>query len=162
MNNKVAVLFVCMGNICRSPTAQGVMEKLLAHEGVADRVLVDSAGTHDYHIGKPPDERAQAVARKRGIDISRQRARQADRDDFEQFDYVLAMDRDNLELLRAICPRGSEERLRLFLEFAPQLERTDVPDPYWGAPDGFERVLDMIEAAADGLLADIRQRHFNN
>ncbi|KAF0193166.1 MAG: protein-tyrosine-phosphatase [Gammaproteobacteria bacterium] len=138
------------------------MEKLLAHEGVADRVMVDSAGTHDYHIGKPPDARAQAVARKRGMDISRQRARQADRDDFEQFDYVLAMDRDNLELLRAICPRGSEGRLRLFLEFAPQLERTDVPDPYWGGPDGFERVLDMIEAAAGGLLADIRQRHLNN
>lgn len=159
MDNKVAVLFVCMGNICRSPTAQGVMEARLLREGLADRVVVDSAGTHDYHIGKPPDERAQAVARKRGIEIGRQRARQAERDDFEQFDYVLAMDRDNLELLRAICPRGKEARLELFLAYAPHLERQDVPDPYWGGPDGFERVLDMIEAAADGLIAAIRQRH---
>lgn len=162
MNRKISVLFVCMGNICRSPTAQGVMEQLLRREALADRVFVDSAGTHEYHIGKAPDARAQAVTRKRGIDISRQRARQAEAEDFEQFDYVLAMDRDNLALLQAICPPGREDRLRLFLEFAPQLGRLDVPDPYWGGPEGFERVLDMIEAAADGLLTDIRQRHLHD
>jgi protein-tyrosine phosphatase len=95
------------------------------------------------------------------MQIGGQRARQAEREDFEQFDYVLAMDRDNLELLRSICPRGKEDRLQAFLSYAPQLERLDVPDPYWGGPDGFERVLDMIEAAADGLLADIRRRHLD-
>lgn len=155
----VGILMVCMGNICRSPTAQGVMEDLLRRERLADRVRVDSAGTHDYHVGRPPDARAQAVTRKRGIDISAQRARQAECDDFHEFDYVLAMDRDNLAMLRAICPKGQEGKLRLFLEFAPHLERVDVPDPYWGGPEGFERVMDMIEAAAEGLLADIRRRY---
>ena len=154
----IRVLFVCMGNICRSPTAHGVFEGLVAREGLSHLIEVDSAGTHGYHVGDPPDPRAQETALRRGFDLSRQRARKAHVGDFERFDYVLAMDRDNYEILIAICPRGQEGKLRLFLEFAPELGRSEVPDPYYGGPQGFEQVFDFVEAAASGLLAEIRGR----
>lgn len=156
MSQRVRVLFVCLGNICRSPTAEGVFRKLVAEEGLVEHIEIDSAGTHAYHIGKPPDQRAQAAAESRGVDLSRLRGRQALREDMERFDYVLAMDRENHEHLLAICPDGLEEKIRLFLEFAPHRPEREVPDPYYGGPAGFDRVLDMIEEAARGLLEDIR------
>ena len=158
-NSNVSVLFVCMGNICRSPTAQGVFARLVEEYRLSDVIEIDSAGTHAYHIGERPDERASAAALKRGIDLSSQQARRVSPDDFERFDYVLAMDRGNYEILEANCPSGFESRLRLFLDFAPDLEAREVPDPYYGGRSGFERVLDLIEQASEGLLADIRQQH---
>jgi len=155
----ISVLFVCMGNICRSPTAQGVFERLVEQHKLADVIEIDSAGTHAYHIGDRPDERASAAALQRGIDLSSQQARRVSPDDFDRFDYVLAMDRDNYEILAASCPSELRSRLRLFLEFAPDLLTREVPDPYYGGPSGFERVLDLIEEASEGLLADIRQQH---
>lgn len=157
--SKVRVLFVCMGNICRSPTAQGVFRRLLEQEGLSDLVEVDSAGTHAYHVGEPPDPRAQEAAARRGIDLSGQRARQALAEDFERFDYLLVMDQDNYHALSALCPPGHEKKLGLFMDFAPDWRTREVPDPYYGGANGFERVLDMVEDAARGLLADIRNRH---
>jgi protein-tyrosine phosphatase len=161
LNNQrnISVLFVCMGNICRSPTAQGVFARLVEEQRLADMIAIDSAGTHAYHIGERPDERASAAALNRGIDLSTQQARRVSPDDFERFDYVLAMDNDNYGILEASCPSGFESRLHLFLEFAPDLETREVPDPYYGGGSGFERVLDMIEQASAGLLAEIRQQH---
>jgi protein-tyrosine phosphatase len=161
LSNKmnVSVLFVCMGNICRSPTAQGVFERLVEEHKLSKAIEIDSAGTHAYHIGERPDERASAAALQRGIDLSSQQARRFSAEDFDRFDYVLAMDRDNYDILAASCPGGLESRVRLFLEFAPELETREVPDPYYGGPTGFERVLDLIEEASEGLLADIRQQH---
>lgn len=153
------MLFVCMGNICRSPTAQGVFEALVRREGLEQRILIDSAGTHAYHVGEPPDPRAQQAAQRRGVDLSVQRARKVRAEDFFDFDYVLAMDRDNYEALRDLCHPDQEDRLRLFLEFAPHLGERDVPDPYYGGAQGFERVLDLIEAASAGLLAEMRTRY---
>ena len=155
----VSVLFVCMGNICRSPMAHGYFEHLVRQAGLEQQIQVDSAGTHAYHVGNPPDTRALQTAQRRGIDLSAQRARKALREDFHTFDYVLAMDRDNHALLAELCPEGQEHKLRLFLEFAPQLGEREVPDPYYGGAEGFERVFDMVEAAAQGLLAEIRSRH---
>jgi len=155
----VNVLFVCMGNICRSPTAQGVFERLLAEANLSELVGTDSAGTHAYHVGEPPDKRATAAAARRGVDLTRQRARRVAPEDFEGFDYVLVMDRSNYDDLLALSPPEHAAKLRLFLEFAPGLGIDEVPDPYYGGVTGFERVLDLIEEAADGLLADIRQQH---
>ncbi|SCZ67786.1 low molecular weight protein-tyrosine-phosphatase [Thiohalomonas denitrificans] len=155
----VKVLFVCMGNICRSPVAHGLFQHLLEQEGLAEQVHVDSAGTHAYHIGEQPDPRSQDTARRRGIDISTQRARKVCAEDFDEFDYVLAMDRGNYQMLADICPAGSEEKLSMFLSFDTDLQEIEVPDPYYGGPGGFERVFDLVEAAARGLLADIRKRH---
>jgi protein-tyrosine phosphatase len=152
------VLFVCLGNICRSPTAEGVFRRLVASEGLEHAVEIDSAGTHAYHIGEPPDARAQEAARRRGVDLSGLRGRQALASDIEQFDYVLAMDRENLQHLQAIAAREHLHKVRLFMEFAKVYGEREVPDPYFGGHGGFERVLDMIEDAAAGLLADIRQR----
>jgi protein-tyrosine phosphatase len=159
MKEKVKVLFVCMGNICRSPTAHGVFRQLVREAGLEDRIKVDSAGTHAYHVGNPPDPRAQAAARRRGVELDDLRARQARPQDFLEYDYVLAMDQDNYQGLSAICPRGQERRIGLFLDYAPQLRVREVPDPYYGGPQGFERVFDLVEAAARGLLEDIRRRH---
>jgi len=156
--SNISVLFVCMGNICRSPTAQGVFERLVKEAGLEARIEIDSAGTHAYHVGEPPDRRATQVAAVRGIDLSSQRARRVHEDDFESFDYVLAMDRDNLEDLRAICPPHVRERICLLLDFAEVDQSNDVPDPYYGGEQGFERVLDLVEDGARGLLVDIRQR----
>jgi protein-tyrosine phosphatase len=155
----VNVLFVCMGNICRSPTAQGVFERLLAEANLSELVGTDSAGTHAYHVGEPPDKRATEAAARRGVDLTRQRARRVAPEDFEGFDYVLVMDRSNYDDLLALSPPEHAAKLRLFLEFAPGLGIDEVPDPYYGGVTGFERVLDLIEEAADGLLADIRQQH---
>ena len=154
----VRVLFVCLGNICRSPTAEGVFRKRVTEAGLAGRIEIDSAGTHAYHVGAPPDARAQQAARQRGIDLSGLRGRQATVRDIEQFDYVLAMDRENHENLLDICPDGFEHKVRLFMEFAPTRSEKEVPDPYFGGPAGVDRVLDMIEDAAAGLLGDIRKR----
>lgn len=151
------VLFVCLGNICRSPTAEGVFRKIVTEEGLAEHIEIDSAGTHAYHVGEPPDRRAQTAAMRRGVDISGLRGRQATAIDIERFDYVLAMDRENYENLLAICPEGHEYKVRLFMEFAPH-RPPDVPDPYFGGVSGFDRVLDLIEEAAAGLLEDIRRR----
>lgn len=162
MNDPVRVLFVCMGNICRSPTAEGVFRKLVSDQALADRIETDSAGTHAYHVGEPPDRRAQATAQGRGIDLSDLRARRVRREDFVAFDYVLAMDRDNHTILADLCPPDAEHKLRLFLEFAPHLDYREVPDPYYGGPRGFEDVFDMVEEASRGLLADIRRHHLKD
>lgn len=154
----IKVLFVCLGNICRSPTAEGVFRRLVAQHGLQGEIEIDSAGTHAYHIGKPPDSRAQQAARRRGIDISGLRGRRATVEDILRFDYVLAMDRENLENLLDICPSGQEHKIQLFLEYAPQRAEREVPDPYFGGDSGFDRVLDMIEEASRGLLAQIRER----
>ncbi|MBK8455161.1 MAG: low molecular weight protein-tyrosine-phosphatase [Thiofilum sp.] len=156
---KIKVLMVCMGNICRSPTAQGVLEAKLVQRGWQHYVFVDSAGTHAYHTGSPPDKRSQQAALRRGIDLSEQRARLVNELDFAEFDYVLAMDMHNLQYLQRTIPAMYKAKLRLLLSFAPQLpEFAEVPDPYYGGENGFERVLDLIEEATEGLLADIEQR----
>ncbi|HID46653.1 MAG TPA: low molecular weight phosphotyrosine protein phosphatase [Chromatiaceae bacterium] len=155
----VSVLFVCMGNICRSPTAHGVFRKLVQDEGLDQLIEIDSAGTHAYHVDSPPDRRAQATAVSRNLDLSDLRGRQVEAGDFHRFDYVLAMDNENLENLRQICPAGTEEKISLFMDFAPDYGMPEVPDPYYGGDRGFEQVFDMIEEACSGLLADIRQHH---
>jgi len=155
----VKVLFVCMGNICRSPTAHGVFSRLVKEHGLSNEIMIDSAGTHAYHVGSPPDKRAQMAAAKRQVDLSELTARQVVHADFEQFDYVLAMDRDNLDILTALCPGGMNGKLRLFMDFAPGISVQEVPDPYYGGSKGFERVLDMVESAANGLLTHIREQH---
>jgi protein-tyrosine phosphatase len=155
----VRVLFVCLGNICRSPLAQGVFEEVLRREGLEGEVLVDSAGTGAYFPGAPPDERAQQSAKARGIDISAQRARRISREDCETFDYVLTMDEENYSKVAALC-RGSAV-VRPFMDFAPSRPERAVPDPYYGGPNGFELAMDLSEAASEGLLEDIRERHLN-
>ena len=148
-----------MGNICRSPTAHGVFEMLVEREGLGDCIEIDSAGTHTYYVGKPPDQRSQNTAQSRGLDISHQRARKAVSDDFVQYDYVLAMDQDNYHELCAICPEGMENKLELLMDYAPELRMREVPDPYCGGSQGFEKVFDMVEMAAKGLLEEIRERY---
>lgn len=152
----VRVLFVCTGNICRSPTAEGVFRAAVTASGLDDRIEADSAATHSYHIGEPPDPRSTDAARARNVDISDQRARKVRGDDFASFDLILAMDRGHLKLLQRAAPSNMSARLEMFLDFAPGLGIRDVPDPYYGAGDGFEEVLDLVEAASDGLLAHIR------
>ncbi len=144
---------VCTGNICRSPTAEGVFRVLAEQAGLA--VEVDSAGTHDYHVGSSPDQRASAHALRRGYDLSGLRARQVAQADFETFDLVLAMDRGHLRLMEGLCPAEHRHKLRLFLEFAGQ-PGADVPDPYYGGAERFEQVLDMVEAASRGLVHHVR------
>lgn len=155
----VRVLFVCLGNICRSPLAQGVFEGVLRREGLEDEVYVDSAGTGAWHIGSPPDERALSAASLRGVDISSQRARRIAPEDCQNFDYVLTMDEENYRAVASLC-QGSAV-VRPFLDFATDSPETAVPDPYYGGPDGFERVLDLVEEASEGLLEDIRERHLS-
>ncbi len=157
----VNVLLVCMGNICRSPIAQGVFEDLLRREGLENEVFVDSAGTGAWHIGHPPDARGLESASKRGVDLSKQRARRVTLEDCQEFDYVIPMDRDNYESVSALCTQ-SEAEVRLFLDYAPGLSEEEVPDPYYGGPDGFEHVLDLVEEAARGLLDDVRRRHLES
>ena len=151
------VLFVCFGNICRSPTAEGVFRHLLAQEAPELRVEIDSAGTAGYHIGHPPDLRSRRAAHARGIDLSGLRARQVAAEDFLRFDLILAMDRDNLEELEAMRPAESRARVQLFLEYAPELARTEVPDPYYGDARGFEEVLNLSAAASRGLIAALQK-----
>ena len=151
----VKVLFVCMGNICRSPTAEGVFRHMVERDSMDNDISIDSAGTHAYHIGNPPDQRSQQAALKRNIDLSTQRARRVKADDFSSFDYVIAMDESNKDDLLSICPTGYEDRVQLFLDFA-EAEQTEVPDPYYGQGRGFEIVLNLVEDASEGLLRHIR------
>lgn len=152
------MLFVCMGNICRSPTAEGVFRHRVASAGLSGRIAIDSAGTHDYHIGEPPDRRTEQAALVRGYDLSGLRGRQVEPGDFHEFDYILAMDRENLSNLRRICPQQQRHKLNLFMEFSRGFDQREVPDPYFGGAQGFETVLDMAEDAATGLLEAIRAR----
>ncbi len=151
VKGKVSVLFVCMGNICRSPTAEGVFRHFVAAAGVTDDIEIDSAGTHAYHVGEPPDRRAIAAAERRGFSLAEIFARRVSSDDFERFDYIIAMDDDNRVRLKEQCPAEYESKVQLFLSYAPG-DETEVPDPYYGGTAGFERVLDLIEAASRGLL----------
>jgi len=155
---KVSVLFVCMGNICRSPTAEGVFRNLVKQEGLDSWIITDSAGTHAYHIGKQPDYRSQQTAINRGIDLSDLRARKAITNDFEVFDYILAMDNDNFQILNSLSPNEYENKLSLFLDFSDEFNESEVPDPYYGGDQGFEHVFDLVESASRGLLADIKKR----
>jgi len=152
------VLFVCLGNICRSPSAEIVFREVLRREAPELSVEIDSAGTADYHIGEPPDPRTQAAARRRGYDMSALRARRIEAGDFERFDLILAMDDANAAELRRRAPAAYRERVRLFLEFARDLEEREVPDPYYGGPTGFEQVLDLVETASRGLIEHLRTR----
>ncbi|MHA7878292.1 MAG: low molecular weight protein-tyrosine-phosphatase [Saccharospirillum sp.] len=159
LSEKPGILFVCLGNICRSPTAQGVFEQYLEQSPLAGKVQVDSAGTAAYHLGKAPDPRAQRFARTRGVDLSQQRARQVTEHDFHQFDWILAMDRQNLANLEALRPAGSRARLALLLSILPAGEREEVPDPYYGGDEGFEQVLDLCEAASEALLKRLLEEY---
>ncbi|MEP5765568.1 MAG: low molecular weight protein-tyrosine-phosphatase [Halieaceae bacterium] len=146
------VLFVCLGNICRSPTAHGVFNRQLTDAGLNQRITADSAGTGAWHVGEPPDERAAAAAARRGYDLSSLRARQVRPDDFQRFDYILAMDKSNLLHLQALCPADYPGHLGLFLDYHPASPILEVPDPYYGGSDGFNEVLDLVEQAGQGLL----------
>ena len=157
--NKVSILFICMGNICRSPTAEAVFKHCVSEAGLDQHIQSDSAGTHDYHIGDPPDQRSQRHAAKRGYDLSALRARQVGKTDFERFDYLLTMDENNLSLLASDCPSAYTAKLALFMRYGVRGEAIAVPDPYYGGAQGFERVLDMVEDAAQGLLRHIRNHH---
>lgn len=156
MSRPVRVLFVCLGNICRSPTAEGVLRHRLAQAGLDSRVLVDSCGTGDWHVGKSPDSRAVAAASSRGIDLGGLKARQFRASDLEAFDYILAMDRQNLADLRDVWHQQGGTEPRLFLDLLPDEPMDEVPDPYFGGDEGFEQVLDLIEAASDALISEIR------
>lgn len=156
---KVKVLFVCMGNICRSPTAHGVFEQRVKERGLADRIYVDSAGTHAYHVGEQPDSRSQATALTRGFDLSYQRARKVALQDFDDFDFVLAMDKSNLRDLHALASPKQRQRVALFLDYAERWDEQEVPDPYYGGSKGFDRVFDMVDDASEGLLAHIMREY---
>jgi protein-tyrosine phosphatase len=158
MSNRKSVLFCCLGNICRSPTAEAVFRGQVEAAGLAHSIVIDSAGTHDYHIGEPPDRRSQRAAQQRGYDMSALRGRQIGEQDFLLFDYVLAMDRANLAILQQLRPAHADSHLGLFLEFARSHSEREVPDPYYGGHEGFERVLDLVEDAAEGLLNHLRQK----
>jgi len=155
----IRVLMVCTGNICRSPTAEGVLRRKLADVGLDGSIEVQSAGTVDYHAGSPPDHRAQQSALRRGYDLSRQRARQLRTEDFERFDLLVAMDTEHLERMVELCPGPFANRIRLLMDFSPRRRRgMSVPDPYYGAPAGFERVLDLIEEGCEGLVRELQGR----
>ncbi len=154
---KIKVLFVCMGNICRSPTAEGVFTKLINEKKVASQFAVDSAGTHAYHIGKPPDARAQEAALQRGVKLQHLRARKVHSSDFEYFDYILVMDNDNFAIVIDECPDQYKDKVKYFLDYAPHIVVREVPDPYYGGKIGFERVLDIVEAASLGFLESLQK-----
>lgn len=160
-NTKVKVLFVCMGNICRSPTAHGIFEYIVNSENLADNFEIDSAGTHAYHVGSAPDKRAQDTATKHGIDLSYIRARRIDVADFAYYDYILAMDSDNYASLEQECSDEFKVKISLFLDFAPEHPLNEVPDPYYGGIMGFENVYNMVDTASRGLLADIKKHHLS-
>lgn len=155
---KTKVLFVCMGNICRSPTAQGVFQSLVKAGNLQDFVVSDSAGTHDFHVGEAPDQRAVTAAAKRGYDLSANVARKIKISDFSEYDFILAMDWENLALLQRMCPRGLQHKLQLLMRFATEFEAATINDPYHGGPQGFEQALDYIEDACNGLMEVVRRR----
>ncbi|MBO1924206.1 low molecular weight protein-tyrosine-phosphatase [Thiomicrorhabdus sp. 6S3-12] len=159
MAKKVSVLFVCLGNICRSPTAHAVFRKLVIDEGLAKQIEIDSAGTAAYHVGNPPDSRSTQVAQGRGIQMNDLRARAVDFGDFYQFDYILAMDHSNYSNLYEMALPEHREKLHMFLKFTEEFEETEVPDPYYGGPQGFDHVFDLVESASRGLLEHIKQNH---
>jgi len=159
MSKKVAVLFVCLGNICRSPTAHGVFRKMVVEAGLDELIEVDSAGTAAFHIGKSPDERSTRVAKGRGIEMADLRARQVDLGDFYQYDYVLAMDESNYANLKDIALPEHYERLQMFLDYTQDFPETEVPDPYYGGAKGFDHVFDLVESASEGLLKHIQKTH---
>jgi protein-tyrosine phosphatase len=154
----IAVLFVCMGNICRSPTAEAVFRSMIAEAGLDSRVRAASAGTHGYHAGSPPDRRALAAGKQRGFDLSTIRARRVAAEDFESFDYILAMDEDVLDDLRQVAPGQARAHVGLLLDYAPGRPERTVPDPYYGGRQGFERVLDLVVEACAGLVEELRRR----
>ncbi|NIY74705.1 low molecular weight phosphotyrosine protein phosphatase [Thalassospira sp. HF15] len=155
----IKVLFVCTGNICRSPTADGVFRKLVREAGLEDHISVDSCGLSAYHVGELPDPRSREMAKSRGIDLSDIRSRKIKPDDYLQFDYVLAMDHGHLHDMRRQAPNTHQNRIELFLDYHPTLAGQSVPDPYYGGSNGFVDVFDMIEEASSKLLADIREKH---
>ena len=152
------VLFVCMGNICRSPSAEGVFRHLVNDAGLGEVVRVDSAGTHSYHLGEAPDARSMAAARKRGYDMTQREARQVTPDDFREFDLILAMDWENLSAMQQQCPKAYQHKLMLLMRFANDFEEATVPDPYYGGPEGFGKVLDYLEDACQGVLELVGKR----
>lgn len=154
--NRYSILFVCTGNICRSVTAEAVFRKLTRDAGLDRLVRVDSAGTHGYHIGDPPDPRTQAAARRRGYDMSRLRARKLEQTDFEAFDLVLAMDDDHYRILSRMAEPATAHKIKMMMSYAERTQHSIVPDPYYGGPDGFELVLDLLEDSCEGLLAEVR------
>ncbi|AJC21860.1 low molecular weight protein-tyrosine-phosphatase [Pandoraea pulmonicola] len=154
---RTSVLFICMGNICRSPSADGIFRHRLAEAGLSDLIEVDSAGTHGYHLGHAPDVRTQAAAKRRGYDLSALVARRVDADDFERFDWIVAMDEANVAELMARCPAGQRHKIVRLMDFATRHDATEVPDPYYGGEQGFETVLDYIEDGLDGLLERLKQ-----
>lgn len=158
---KIKVLFVCMGNICRSPSAEGVFRAMVQTSGLKDYVEVASAGTHAYHVGEQADPRSRKAAASRNIDIENHRAQHLKKKHFEEYDYIVVMDHANHRNALEICPPGHCDKLHYFMDFAPQLNVKEVPDPYFGGVDGFEHVLDLIEAASAGLMSDIRERHID-
>jgi protein-tyrosine phosphatase len=157
IEKKTGVLFVCMGNICRSPTAEAVFRHAVKEAGLGPLIECDSAGTHGYHIGEPPDRRAQQAAMRRGYDMSNLRGRKIGRKDFERFDHVVAMDRHNLAILENLCPALHSHKLALYCDFHAEYAGREVPDPYYGGPQGFEQVLDMIEAVSASFVVRLRQ-----
>jgi len=154
---KIKVLFVCMGNICRSPTAEGVFAKLIKEQNLEEYFFIDSAGTHAYHIGEPPDLRAQHTALERDVKLNHLRARKVIMADFEDFDFLLAMDADNYAVLMEASPEEYKDKISYFLDYAPHLKTREVPDPYYGGKYGFERVLDLIEVASEGFLSNLQK-----
>lgn len=159
--SKVSVLFVCLGNICRSPTAHAVFRKMVQDHGLADQIEIDSAGTAAYHVGKHPDTRSMEVARNRGIEMLDLRARKVDFGDFYQYDYVLAMDDENYHNLIDIALPEHHEKIQMFLDYTQDYSESEVPDPYYGGPQGFEHVFDLVDSASAGLLAHIKQQHLS-
>lgn len=152
----IRVLFVCLGNICRSPTAEGVFRDLIAREGLSDKIATDSCGTSGWHKGEPPDNRAREEATRRGIKIDDLKSRETRNSDFSDFDFIIAMDDNNFKTLTAMSPAEHASKIHMFLAFAPDVSITQVPDPYYGGTDGFANVFDMIDAASHGLLSHIR------
>lgn len=157
--SKVSVLFVCLGNICRSPTAHAVFRNLVKQQGLAEQIEIDSAGTAAYHVGKHPDMRSMETARNRGIEMLDLRARKVDFGDFYQFDYVLAMDNENFYNLKELALPEHHEKIQMFLDYSQDFEETEVPDPYYGGAQGFEHVFDLVQSASEGLLEHIKQNH---
>ena len=155
--SKTRILFVCLGNICRSPMAEGAFRHYVTQAGLDDNYEIGSAGTGGWHIGNPPDQRAQGAALARGIDISQQKAQRITAADFSRYDLLIAMDEDNYHDLKALAPDGLDHKVRLFLDYAPELGEREVPDPYYGGSQGFEHVLDLVERASKGLLAQTQK-----